>query len=119
MATAPEVHNPPFRWPFVLSIVEGRLGMWVGRPTYERAIALVIGFDMAQPESISGPMQQRVARRLGTGSRGWPWALMAEAIGEDVNNTLDLNELSPEQDALAIAHLVRELRSVLQIEASK
>jgi hypothetical protein len=115
MATRPEVHNPPFQWPFVLSVVEKRLGMWVGRPTYERAVAMVIGFDMAQPESINGAMQMRVAERLGTGAVAWPWALMRDAIGEDPKGSRDLNELSPDEDELAIARLVRELREVLQI----
>jgi hypothetical protein len=90
--------------------------MYVGRPTYARAVALVVGFDLAQPESISGSMQERVSRRLRAGSNGWPWVLMAEAIGGDVQNPPDLDELSPEQDALAITHLVSELRSLLGIE---
>jgi hypothetical protein len=49
--------------------------MWVGRPTYERAVALVIGFDMAQPESVDGPLQSRIAARHDTGPLGWPWVL--------------------------------------------
>lgn len=110
----PVVFNQPFPWQFVLSILEGRLGMWVGRPTYERAVALVIGFDMAQPESVLGEMQKRVSERLGSGSRAWPWALMDEAIGEGPSRDRDLNGLRPEQDARAIAHLVAELRAALR-----
>ena len=76
MSTPPGVHNPPFEWPFVLFMVEKRLGVWVGRPTYERAVALVTGFDMARPESVNGPMQarhrsRRVRHRRGVSVIGW------------------------------------------------
>lgn len=108
-----EVFTNPSPWGFVLSVIEERLGMWVGRPTYERAVALVIGFDMAQPESVHGAMQKRVSERLGRGSRGWPWALMDEAIGEVPSRDRDLSELTPEEDSRAIAHLVSELRALL------
>ncbi|MEV8375858.1 hypothetical protein AB0P21_24185 [Kribbella sp. NPDC056861] len=113
MEDAPKVHNRPLTWPFIVSVVQNRLGMWVGRPTYERAIALVIGFDMAQAESIDQRMQSRVSERCNAGSLGWPWALLAEAIGHDARTPRDLGPLSPEQDALAIDLLVRELRAVL------
>jgi len=114
----PEVFNRPFPWDFVLAVLDNRLGMWVGRPTYERAVALVIGFDMAQPDSIDGAMHQRVSERFGsTASIGWPWALMREALGDSPGSGRDLNELTSEEDAVAIAHLVRELRAVLTTEA--
>ena len=109
----PQVFNPPFSWDFVLSVLESRLGMWVGRPTYERAVSLVIGFDMAQPQSVNGPLQARVSARHGTGPVGWPWVLQAEATGADVHNPGDLGGLTPGQDASAIALLVAELREVL------
>lgn len=118
VSALPEVSNRPFTWDFVLAVIDNRLGMWVGRSTYERAVALVIGFDMAQPDSIDGPMQKRVSERLGSGSTGWPWALMREALGDSPGSGRDLNELSAEQNAIAIAHLVRELRAVLAIPAS-
>ena len=111
--TEPLIHNRPFTWDFVLSVLEHRLGMWVGRPTYERAVALVIGFDMAQPESVNEPLQSQIASRHGTGPLGWAWVLRAEAIGGDVHNPGDLGDLTPEQDAKAIALLVSELRAVL------
>lgn len=113
--TAPEVHNHPFDWAFVISVLESRLGMWVGRPTYERAVALVIGFDMAQPERVNGLMQSRVAARHNTGPLGWPWVLKAEATGGDVHAPGDLGDLTPEQDTAAIALLASELRSVLHL----
>jgi hypothetical protein len=113
MEDAPEVHTRPLTWAFVVSVVQSRLGMWVGRPTYERAIALVIGFDMAQAESIDQRLQARVSERCNTGSIGWPRALLAEALGEDLRTSRDLGPLSPEEDARAIDLLVKELRAVL------
>jgi hypothetical protein len=55
----------------------------VGRPTYERAVALVIGFDMAQPDSINEPMQARITARHKTGPLGWESVLKEEALGGD------------------------------------
>jgi hypothetical protein len=116
MAAGPEVYNRPFTWSSVLSVVEDRLGMWVSRPTYERAIALVTGFDMAQAESIHDKMQQLVIERHNSGSLGWPFVLMAQATGGDIHVPRDLGPLTPEEDALAIAQLVADLRLVLGIE---
>lgn len=92
--------------------------MWVGRPTYERAVALVTGFDMAQAVSIHGPMQERILERHSTGPTGWPWVLLAEAIDGDVHNSGDLGGLTAEEDARAITLLVAELRAVLGPDAA-
>ena len=106
MSEQPAAYNHPFQWDFVLQAVEHRLGMWVGRPTYERAVALVTGFDMAQPTSI----QQRMWSRICTGSVDWPWVLLELAINRPVD---DLGPLAAEEDAAAISLLVTELRAVL------
>jgi hypothetical protein len=118
MDDRPQVYNRPFTWDFVLWTVETCLGMWVGRPTYERAVALITGFDMAQTESIHGRMQEVMSKRHGTGPIGWPHVLMAEAIGRDIHNPGDLGPLTPEDDARAIAQLVVELRSLINIETA-
>ncbi|MFG1626416.1 hypothetical protein [Kribbella sp. NPDC049227] len=114
MGDAPKAYTRPLTWPFVIEVLQTRLGMWVGRPTYERAIALVIGFDMAQPESINQRMQSRVSQRRNTGSISWPSALLEEAIGDEPRTSRDLGPLTPEQDARAIDLLARELRAVLR-----
>ena len=112
---APQVFNRPFSWDFVLQIVENRLGMWVGRPTYERAVALIVGFDMAQAETIHDRMQARIRERHGTGPLGWEWVLMAAALGRDVHAPGDLGPLTAEEDDVAVRVLVAELREVLAI----
>ncbi len=105
--------EPPYDWAFVLEMVEKRLGMWVGRDTYERAVALVTGFDMSQPMSVHGPMQARLQERMNAGPIFWTRALLAEALGRDLNDLRDLGPLSVEDDKRAINLLVSELRVVV------
>jgi hypothetical protein len=113
----PVIYNRPFGWEFVIDAVEHRLGMWVGRPTYEHAVALVTGFDMAQVDSVHPLLQQRVSMRHGTGPITWATVLRAEALDVDVASAGDLGPLTPDQDGRAIKLLVGELRAVLGIGA--
>jgi hypothetical protein len=87
--------------------------MYVGRATYERAIGLVTGFDLAQPDSVWQSLQKRVQARCHTGPSGWPWVLLAEALSVDAHNPPDLGPLTPEENRTAIAHLCSELRAEL------
>ncbi len=102
-------------WPELIEILEQRLGMYVGRPTYERAISLLTDFDLAQENSIWPDLQERVAARHQAGSAGWPWVLLAEALSQDVHNPPDLGPLTPEEDRTAIAHLCSQLRAYLNL----
>lgn len=112
-STTPELIHP-FDWEGVLYMVEHRLGMWVGRPTYERAVALITGFDLSQPISIAPAMQERVRVRRGRRVPiGWPWVLLVEALGGDFETRPDLGPLTPEEDAAAIKLLVAEVRAVI------
>jgi hypothetical protein len=104
-------------WLELTQIIEHHLGMYVGRATYERAIALLRGFDLAQGTSLWPELQKRVEARHQTGSRGWPQVLLAEALGADVRDAPDLGPLSREQNKAAIACLCRELRSCLDPDA--
>ena len=109
---APSMTDRPRSWTFVTDEVIPRLGMWTGRPTYERAVNLIVGFDLAQTESIQDRMQQRLTDRHGPSAIAWPWLILAEAIGADIHNPPDLGPITPEQDAAAIDHLRRELIEV-------
>ncbi len=104
-------------WLELTDVIEDRLGMYVGRATYERAIALLRGFDLAQGTSLWPELQKRAEARHQTGSRGWPWVLLAEALGADVHDAPDLGPLTREQNKAAIASLCGELRSCLNPEA--
>lgn len=92
-------------------MVEHRLGMFVGRATYERAVSFVIGFDAAQAVQLGPRIQERVRERHNSGSLAWPGVLLSEAIGDERSS--DLGPLSQEQDARAIELLASELRAVL------
>ena len=109
------MHNRPFDWAFVLAVVEHRLGMWVGPPTYERAVALVTGFDMAQADSVHPWLQERLSSRHNSGSVHWDRVLLAESLDTDVNDPKVRGPLTPEEDAVAIGLLVAELRAVLDL----
>lgn len=100
-------------WPEVVNLVEHRLGLYVGRPTYERAVSLITGFDLAQPGSVHSALQERLASRGRAGPVFWPHVLLAEALSLDTHTAHDLGALTPEEDQAAIAHLCTELRAWL------
>jgi hypothetical protein len=75
-------------WAEFLEILERRLGMFTGRATYERAVAMVIGFDLAQDQPIHPVIQKRVTARNGYGSIGWPWVLRSAAPAEFMTRSL-------------------------------
>ncbi len=99
-------------WAGLVDAIEHRLGMYTGRPTYERAVYLVVGFDLAQPTSRLTELQARIAGRHSIGSLSWESVLLAEAIGADVQTPPPLGPLSTEDDARAVTALVRELRAL-------
>ncbi len=99
-------------WPDLVDAIEHRLARYTGRPTYERAVFLVVGFDLAQPTSRLAELQTRIAGRHATGALGWEGVLLAEAIGADPQSPPPLGPLSGGDDARAIAALIRELRAL-------
>jgi hypothetical protein len=99
-------------WPDLVDAIEHRLARYTGRPTYERAVFLVVGFDLAQPTSRLAELQTRIAGRHATGTLGWEGVLLAEAIGADPQSPPPLGPLSGGDDARAIAALIRELRAL-------
>ena len=105
-------------WAEFIEILERRLGMFAGRATYERAVAMVIGFDLAQDHPIHTVIEERVMARNGSGPMGWPWVLLAEALGRDLSARLDLGPLEADEDRAAIGLLSRELRACLADRAA-
>lgn len=116
MTRRSESYGEPLRWPDFIDVVERRLGMFVGRATYERAVSFVIGFDAAQVVQLGPRIQERVRERHNSGSLAWPGVLLSEAIGDD--RPSDLGPLSKEQDARAIELLASELRAALADQTS-
>jgi len=113
---APREVSLPFSWETILYVLEHRLGMYVGRATYERAVAFVLGFDVAQPQSIDEQIRSRLQARGYTGPLFWASVLLREALGGELHAPVDLGGLTPEQDRQAIAFLVSELRAALGTE---
>ena len=105
--------TPVVTWAELLDEIEYRLGMYTGRPTYERAVFLVQGFDLAEGRGRLALLQERVGERYNSGSIAWPWVLVREVVGDE---TSELGPLTPGQDAAAIAVLVRTLRELASVE---
>jgi hypothetical protein len=105
--------TPAVTWAELLDAIEHRLGMYTGRPTYERAVFLVQGFDLAEGGERLALLQERVRTRYNSGSSGWPWVLVREVVGDESS---ELGPLMPGQDAAAIAVLVRVLRELDLVE---
>jgi hypothetical protein len=107
--------TPVVTWTELLDAIEHRLGMYTGRPTYERAVFLVQGFDLAEGHGRLALLQQRVRERHGSGPIAWSRVLLREVIPDEP--AVDLGPLTPEQDEAAIAVLVRHLRALDPVEA--
>ncbi|PUA78923.1 hypothetical protein C7S10_21895 [Nocardioides currus] len=89
--------------------------MWTGRETYERAVFLVEGFDLAQGGHVHPQLQEWAQRRSGTTNIGWPWVLLRLALGTspDVLEGRDLGPLTAEEDLAALSLLRKALRDVV------
>ncbi len=98
-------------WTEVLDLVEHRLGIWTGRGTYMRAVALLTGFDLA----LGGDTLERFGatvyqRHPDAGPTGWPWLVLAETTGS--TEEPDPNDWATNRTA--VAHLSAELRRFLK-----
>ncbi|MBI1378073.1 MAG: hypothetical protein GC157_11420 [Frankiales bacterium] len=101
-------------WAELLDEIEHRPGMYTGRPTYERTVFLVQGFDLAEGRNRLAVLEERVRRQYDSGPIAWPWVLLRQVIGGE--SSADLGPLTPEQDAAAIAFLVGNLRGLDSVE---
>jgi hypothetical protein len=103
-------------WSYVLETVLPRLGMWTGRATYERAVCFVEGFDLAQGSRVHPLMTSWAQAQYGETNIGWPWVLVRIVLGtsRDTLEGRDLDALSPEEDAAALALLHEALREAVK-----
>jgi hypothetical protein len=93
-------------WDEFLSIVEHRLGMYVGRPRYERAFAALIGFDLARGQGELEAFERWMsARHPGSSLVFWSLVLM-ETFGDQATED-DL--VGDDDHRLAIRSLCRLL----------
>lgn len=96
-------------------MVERRLGMYVGRPRYDRAFSVVTGFDLARGRGELAEFQRWMSERH-QGSPLTFWALiLVEAFGGQATE----EHLGTDEDhQLAIGHLCRRLREFLDLDAA-
>lgn len=100
---------------YVLDHVLPRLGMWTGRVTYERAVCFVQGFDLARGSRVNSLLNEWARSRYGETNSGWPWVLLRLSLGtpRDTLDGRDLGDLTPEEDAAAVAMLRQALSEVV------
>jgi len=105
-------------WAYLLDHVMPRLGMWIGRESYERAVCFVQGFDLARGEHVHARLQEWAQDRYGETNIGWPWVILRLAVGtsSDVLEGRDLGPLTAEEDEAALSLLRRALRDVVATE---
>ncbi|WP_436531993.1 hypothetical protein [Actinoplanes sp. HUAS TT8] len=97
-------------WRELLSMVEKRLGMYVGRPRYDRAFSVITGFDLARGQGELAEFQQWMLRRH-PGSPLTFWALiLVEAFGDHADES---RLVTDEDHQLAVEVLCRRLREFL------
>lgn len=103
-------------WDYVVDRVLPRLGMWTGKPTFERAVCFVQGFDLALGSEMNTRLQAWAEARYGKSNIGWPWLLIRLTLGtpRDVLEGRDLGGLTDEEDADACALLQQALQELVR-----
>jgi hypothetical protein len=97
-------------WVELIDAVEHRLGMFTGLPTYERAVSLVLGFDLGAGTDINKRLQTRAREKRDAGPIAWSTALLWEITN---NPRPDERALTAAQNKAAIRLLCDELRAVV------
>ncbi|MFY1616990.1 hypothetical protein [Micromonospora sp. WMMD736] len=103
-------NNASVGWEDFLWHMDHRLGMYVGRPRYERAFSAVTGFDLARGRGELAAFQGWMSARHRGSSLAF-WALvLAETFGEGAAEESIAND---DDHMLAISNLCRLLREFL------
>ncbi|MEV0876880.1 hypothetical protein AB0I85_03480 [Micromonospora echinofusca] len=102
-------------WEEFLWHVDQRLGMYVGRPRYERAFSALTGFDLARGRGELAAFQEWMSARHRGSSLAF-WALvLAETFGEGATEDRLVGD---DDHKRAISNLCRLLREFLRQQAS-
>jgi hypothetical protein len=101
-------------WGEVLSHVEHRLGMYVGRPRYDRAYSMLVGFDLALGRGDLASFQIWMAERHGGTAVGWPWLILNDTFGDEAGEEFLRTD---EDHQVAITKLCLRLREFLDLSA--
>ncbi|MFC0006495.1 hypothetical protein [Micromonospora siamensis] len=66
----------------ILWNVEHRLGLYVGRPTYDQAFSLLVGFDLARGRGELAAFQEWMSARHGGSSLAFSSLALVETFGD-------------------------------------
>lgn len=99
-------------WDELLWHTEHRLGMYVGRPRYDRAYSMLIGFDLACGQDDLARFQIWMADRHGSTVVGWPWLVLTEIFGDGADEE---SFVTDDDQQAAIRTLCRRLREFLSL----
>ncbi|PZG17044.1 hypothetical protein C1I95_16315 [Micromonospora craterilacus] len=95
-------------WEEFLWHVDHRLGMYVGRPRYERAFSALTGFDLARGRGEMAAFQEwMTARHRGSSLTFWSLAL-AETFGEGATEDRLVSDDDHKQAISKLCLLLRE-----------
>lgn len=106
--------NASVGWEEFLWHVEHRLGLYVGRPRYDRAFSALTGFDLARRRGELAAFQEWMsARHRGSSLAFWSLVL-AETFGDGATED---RLVSDDDHKQAISNLCRLLREFLGQQA--
>src|SRR4051794_29648326 len=98
----------PVDWDEFLSILECRLGMYVGRPRYERAFSALTGFDLARGQGELAAFQDWISARHPGSSLAFWSLVLADAFGGDVTEDRLISDADHQLAITKLCRLVRE-----------
>ncbi|MFF5225797.1 hypothetical protein [Dactylosporangium sp. NPDC000521] len=100
-------------WPELLMHVEHRLGMYVGLPTYDRACALITGFELARGRGELTAFQRWMAGRHHGSNLTFSALILVEALGGEPGMTQPVTD---EEHQAAVRHLCLRLHEFLDLD---
>ncbi|MGK5518094.1 hypothetical protein ACSNN9_01925 [Micromonospora sp. URMC 107] len=102
-------------WEEFLWHMEHRLGMYVGRPTYERAFSLLTGFALARGQAELAAFQKWMSAR----HPGSPLVFSSLALAETFGmGAIEVGLVSDDDYKRAVSNLCRLFREFLGQHAS-
>ncbi|TDC66261.1 hypothetical protein E1258_03300 [Micromonospora sp. KC207] len=102
-------------WEEFLWHVEKRLGLYVGRPRYERAFSMLTGFDLGRGQGELAAFQQWMSARHHGSSLAFWSLVLSETFGDGSNED---GLVSDDDHKRAISNLCRLLREFLGQQVS-